>query len=43
MGLRDEWAKTVDLDDYRAELEDRGATPEDVNAAVEDLRRRQES
>jgi hypothetical protein len=42
MSLRDELAKSVDLDDYRAELEAMGAEPEDVKAAVDDLRRRQE-
>jgi hypothetical protein len=42
MSLRDQFARSVDLDDYRAELEDMGAEPEDVDAAVDDLRRRQE-
>ena len=41
MNLRDDFAKKVDLDDYRAELEDMGAEPKDVDAAVDDLRRRQ--
>jgi hypothetical protein len=42
VSLRDDFAKSVDLDDYRAELEAMGAEPEDVKAAVDDLRRRQE-
>jgi hypothetical protein len=42
MSKRDDFAKSVDLDDYRAELEAMGAKPEDVKAAVDDLRSRQE-
>jgi hypothetical protein len=43
MGLRDDYAKRVDIDDYRAELEAMGAEPDDVDAAVVDLRGRQGS
>lgn len=41
-GLRDQFARGMDPDEYRAELEEMGAEPEDVQAAVDDLRRRQE-
>jgi hypothetical protein len=42
VSLRDQFARSVNLDDYRTELEDMGAEPEDVDAAVEDIRRRRE-
>lgn len=42
MSLRDQFARSVNVDEYRAELEAMGAEPEDVDAAVEDIRRRQE-
>lgn len=41
-GLRDEFARTVDLDQYRAELEAMGAEPDDVQAAVDDLNSRRD-
>jgi hypothetical protein len=43
MSLRDEFAKAVDLADYRAELEAMGASKEDVDASVADLERRRQS
>lgn len=40
MSLRDDYARTVDLDEHRRILEDQGANQADVDASVADLERR---